>query len=117
MGEDSGKDHRYMVEDIVVTPFFKRHRKHMPATLKLHAEIRDEKDDIILETKIPGFTEEDVEVDVSHNSIDITLVLDSAEDGQEMKFHNSYVTPVPVDPATITIDHNKDVLTIKVKKK
>ncbi len=112
----SAKHHRYMVEDIAVTPFFKRHRKHMPVSLKLHAELREEKDYVVLEADVSGFTQEDLQVEASHNTINISMVLGNDEEGQ-MKFKNSYVTPVPVDPQTLELEHKKDTLIVRLKKK
>ncbi len=105
-----------MVEDITVTPFFKRHRGHMPATLKLHAEIDEEDDFIVLESCIQGYEEEDVEVSATVNSIDVTLILEKGDEG-DVKFHNSYVTPVPIDPDNIKVEHRDGVLTVKAPKK
>jgi len=113
---DESKDHRYMVEDITVTPFFGKHRKHMPASLKLHAEIREEEDYIVLETKVGGYTEEDVEVSATPNTIDVTLILEKKGTG-DIKFHNSYFTPAPIEPSKLLVEHKDRVLRVKAPKR
>jgi HSP20 family molecular chaperone IbpA len=112
----SGKEHRFMVEDLAVTPFFHRHRGHMPATLKLHAEVREEGDNIVLESRIKGYSQEDVIVSASINTIDVTLILERK--GEELvKFHNSYFTPKPIEPNKLKIEHKDDILRVIAKKK
>ncbi len=114
-GEPDKKEVRRMVEDIAVTPFFKRHSKHMPATIKLHAELRVEDDYIIFETSMPGFDEDEVKIEASVNSIDISLLMDKRKDGKEedVYFHNSFITPEPIDYKKVKIEHKGDVLSIK----
>jgi len=114
--EGTGKDHRVMVEDITVTPFFRRHAGHMPATIKLHAEIKEEKDDVVLETAITGYTKEDVHVSGTPNTIEVTLVLERKEDG-DVKFHNSYFTPKPINHEKITVEHGTGLLRVRAPKK
>jgi len=105
-----------MVEDITVTPFFKRHSGHMPATIKLHAEVRQEKDEVVLETVVCGYAKDDVQVSASPNTIDVTLVLERGEDG-EVKFHNSYFTPVPIDEKRLRIVHKDGKLRVTAPKR
>jgi HSP20 family molecular chaperone IbpA len=113
-GGESG--HRYMVEDIAVTPFFKRHGSHMAATIKLHAEVREEGDSIVLEAGIPGYSEEDVDVSATPNTIDVTLVLEKKESG-DVRFHSSYFTPVPIDDEHLRVEHEGGVLTVTASKR
>lgn len=107
---------RHMVEEITVTPFFKRHRKHMPATLKLKAQIRDDPEWVILETSIAGYKEEDVEVSATPNTIDIRLVLEKNEESC-LNFHNSYFTPSPIDPSRLSFEHKNEKLIVKARKR
>lgn len=111
-----GKDHRYMVEDIAVTPFFGKHRGHMAATIKLHAEVSEVGDDIVLKSGIKGYDEEDVEVSATPNTIDVTLVLGSKEGGG-VRYHSSYVTPVPIDHKGVRVEHKDGVLTVSAPKR
>ncbi|MBD3389316.1 MAG: hypothetical protein GF416_09470 [Candidatus Altiarchaeales archaeon] len=111
-----GKEHRYMVEDIVMTPFFNRHGSHKPATLKLHAEIREEGDWVVLETRVKGYSEEDVEVSATPNAISVDLILEKKEDG-DVKFHNSYFTPSPIDEETLVVEHKEGKVTVKAEKR
>jgi HSP20 family molecular chaperone IbpA len=110
-GDTASKEHRLMVEEITVTPFFKRHRSHMPATIKLHAEMKEEKDRITLTTDLRGYTEEDVEVSATLNTIHIDLILERKETGH-LKVHNSYATPWPIDSDKITKEHKGHTLKI-----
>ena len=115
-GDSGEREHRYMVEEIAVTPFFKRHKSHMPATIKLHAEVREEGKFVVLESKLTGYAEEDVKVSATENTIDVTLVLERGENG-EVNFHNSYFTPKPIDPSKIKVEHKGGVLKVKAPKK
>lgn len=110
-GDSSGGGHRYMVEDIVVTPFFRRHRGHMPATIKLHAEIKEEGDKVVLESKVAGYGEDDVEVSATENTIDVTLILERKDSG-DLKFHNSYFTPKPIEPKGLRVQHKGGFLRV-----
>ena len=112
-----GKDFRRMVEEIAVTPFFKRHRSHMPATLKLHAELREDKASVLLETVVEGFSDEDVIVEASDNTINISLRLEGGEGKEDFLFHNSYSTPVPVDPDGLKVVRKGGVLRVSVPKR
>ncbi|MFH1054652.1 MAG: Hsp20/alpha crystallin family protein [Candidatus Altiarchaeota archaeon] len=105
-----------MVEDIVVTPFFRRYRGHMPATIKLHAEVREEKRDVVLESRIAGYDEGDVSVSATPNTIDVTLVLEKNSTG-DIKFHNSYFTPCPIDADRIRVEHKNGLLRVVAPKK
>jgi len=98
------EDVKYMVEDITVTPFFKSHQAHMAATIKLHAQLKMVGEEVVLETDIPGYCEQDVQVEATANSIDVTLVVER-KDGEEIKFHNSYFTPQPIDEETLKVKH------------
>ena len=113
---DVSKDsHRVMVEDIVVTPFFKKHVRHKAATIKLHAEIREEKEYIILETDVRGYAKEDVEVEATPNSIDVSLRMEKNEDA-DIKFHSSYHTPSPIDASDLKIEHTDSKLIVTATK-
>lgn len=113
---DSGKGHRHMVEDIAVTPFFDRHGAHMAATIKLHAELSEEDDYVILEAGIPGYEEEDVHVSATPNTLDVTLVLERKEEG-DIRFHNSYFTPAPIQEEQLKVEHKDGMLKITAPKK
>jgi HSP20 family molecular chaperone IbpA len=115
VSEPVGRDVRRMVEDIVVTPFFKHHGSHMPATIKLHAELREEKGFIVFESSIPGFEEDEVKVDGSVNSINVSLLLDKREGDEEedVYFHSSFVTPKPINHERMIVEHKDGVLRIK----
>ncbi|MBU0761901.1 MAG: Hsp20/alpha crystallin family protein [Candidatus Altiarchaeota archaeon] len=108
--------HNVMVEDVAVTSFFKRHVKHMPATIKLHAELSEDKDYVFLESKVPGHREEDIHISATPNTIEVDLVLEKIAE-EEIKFHNSYFTPAPIDPKTLEIHHKDGVLKVKAKKR
>jgi len=111
------KEFRRMVEEITVTPFFKRHSSHMPASLKLHAEVREERGQVVLESRLDGFTEDDVEVDATPNTINVNLRVEAGSGvKEEMFFHNSYWTPFPVDPKGLKIEHRNGVLRVTVPK-
>jgi HSP20 family molecular chaperone IbpA len=110
------KEHRYMIEEITVTPFFKRHRGHMPATIKLSAEVIEAGSDVVLETDVTGYDKEDVEISATNNTIDITLVMERAQSG-DIKFHNSYFTPVPINPDRMKIEQKNGKLKVTVPKK
>ncbi|MFH0862483.1 MAG: Hsp20/alpha crystallin family protein [Candidatus Altiarchaeota archaeon] len=105
--QKASREHRYMVEEITVTPFFKRHRGHMPATIKLRAEIKEAGSDIVLEADVRGYEREDVEVSASPDSIHLDLILERADSGN-VRFHNSYATPAPIDPARLNVEHGTD---------
>ena len=100
-----------MVEDIVVTPFFRRHGGHMAATIKLHGEIREDKDNVILESRIAGYAEDEVKVEATPNAIDVTLILEKKAGG-DVKFHNSYFTPKPIWPQKIRVEHKDGLLRV-----
>jgi HSP20 family molecular chaperone IbpA len=104
-----------MVEDIIVTPFFRRHAAHMPATIKLHAEMREDKRDVILEAGLAGYSREDVEVSATPNTIEVTLVLERNDEG-DVRFHNSYFTPVPIRHEKITVEHGSGRLKVTAPK-
>ena len=111
----SQDSHRLMVEDIVVTPFFRKHARHKSATIKLHAEIREEKEHVILETDIRGYAGEDVEVEATPNSIDVSLRMEKNDDA-DIKFHSSYHTPAPIDASDLKIRHTDGKLIVTAKK-
>lgn len=116
---------RRMVEDITVTPFFGKHSSHMPATIKLHAEIVEEGKWVILRTEIPGYTEELVDVSASENTINITIHSEEAGENKSNEathegailLHSSYVTPVPVNPEKLKVSRKGEMLEVKVSKK
>ncbi len=110
------KGHRMMVEEIAVTPFFRRHGSHMPATLKLHAEMRREKDGVVLESRLEGYTEEDVLVSATPNTIDVTLILERSDEG-DARFHNSYVTPYPIREDKLKVEHEGGKLRVTAPKR
>jgi HSP20 family molecular chaperone IbpA len=110
------KSHRHMVEHIAATPFFKRHGSHMAATIKLSAEFKNLKDRIVLESDLCGYGKEDVSVSASPNSIDVTLVLDR-NDGAEVKFHSSYITPSPIDDKKVTVEFVDGKLKVSAPKR
>jgi HSP20 family molecular chaperone IbpA len=114
--EGGGKEHRFMVEDIAVTPFFRRHGSHMPATIKLHAEVREERNEVVLETGIAGYEKDDVQVSATPNTIEVTLVLERNKEG-DVKFHNSYFTPVPIQHEKIRVEHGAGILKVRAPKK
>jgi len=114
MAED--RSHRIMVEDIAVTPFFRRHGGHMPATLKLHAEMRQEKDSVVLESSLRGYADEDVLVSATPNTIDVTLILESKGEG-EVRFHNSYFTPAPIREDKLKVEHGSGRLRVTAPKR
>ncbi|MFH1404270.1 MAG: Hsp20/alpha crystallin family protein [Candidatus Altiarchaeota archaeon] len=109
------KDFRRMVEDITVTPFFDRHGSHMPATIKLHAELREDGDFIHFETRIPGFREDDVKVEVGVNTINVSLLMDKTGEGgeEDVYFHNSFTTPRPIDVDNVFYEHKDGILRIR----
>jgi len=115
---------RRMVEDIIVTPFFKRHGSHMPATIKLHAEIYEDKDFVVLKTSIPGVSEDLVDVSANVNSIDITLHSGKKSVRREgmlkheddIMLHSSYVTPSPINPEEVSVSCKDGVLEVKAPK-
>jgi HSP20 family molecular chaperone IbpA len=108
--------HNLMVEEVTVTSFFKKHKKHMPATIKLHAELKEEKDHIILESKVPGHNPEDIKVSATPNTINVDLILERIGE-EEIKFHNCYLTPAPIDPTEMEIIQKDSKVTVKVRKK
>jgi len=110
------REHRYMVEDIAVTPFFKRHGGHMPATIKLHGVIREDKNSVIFETKLTGYSEEDVKVTATTNTIDVDITLEKKAEG-DVKFHNSYFTPTPIWPEKIRVEQKKGTLKVTAPKR
>jgi len=114
--DSESKEHRHMVEEIVVTPFFKRHRGHMPATIKLKADISEVGQDVVLESSVKGYGKEDVKVSASANSIDVDLVLER-KDSAEVKFHNSYFTPKPIDPSKLKIELKDGLLRVTAPKR
>ena len=103
------KEHRHMVEEIAVTPFFKRHGGHMPATVKLRAEVTETSDEVTLKADIAGYGKEDVEVSATPNSFEVSLVLEKNPEG-DVKFHNSYYTPSPIYEGTIRVEHRDGCL-------
>jgi HSP20 family molecular chaperone IbpA len=113
---------RRMIEDIAVTPFFERHSSHMPATLKLHAEVEERDGWVVLKTEVPGFSEELVEVSANENSIHIRLHSGEAEKSSsshkthesDVLLHSSYVTPSLINPAKLKVSHRGDVLEVRV---
>ncbi|MCX6695727.1 MAG: Hsp20/alpha crystallin family protein [Candidatus Altiarchaeota archaeon] len=115
-GRGESKEFRRMVEDIIVSPFFKRHASHMPATLKLHAEVKEDKGHVFLEARVDGFSEDDVKVDATPNTINVGLRL--GEGGSDDVFmHNSYWTPSPVDPDGLKVVQRDGLLKVSVPKR
>ena len=107
------RNHRYMIEEIAVTPFFKRHRGHMPATIKLHAEIRQEGNLIILESRVHGYSEDQVRVSATPNAINVDLVLEKRDFG-EVRLHNSYFTPLPIVHSSLRVELKEGLLKVSV---
>jgi HSP20 family molecular chaperone IbpA len=107
-----GKDHRIMVEDITVTPFFSRHGGHKAMSLKLHAEVKLSDKEVILESELCGYDEDDVEVSATPNTFDVTLFLDG-EGGERIPFHSSYLTPEPIDEKKVSSEYKDGLLKIK----
>ncbi|MFH1297368.1 MAG: Hsp20/alpha crystallin family protein [Bacteroidota bacterium] len=116
---------RRMVEDITVTPFFSRHTGHMPATIKLHAHVTEDDDHVKLSTEVPGFSEDQVEVTATVNTINIVLHSgqisaekgDIAEYPEDVSLNSSYFMDTPIDPENIKITRKGDNLEITVPKK
>lgn len=118
-GGRKSRDFRRMVEEIVVTPFFKRHASHMPASLKLRAEVGEDRDSVFLETRLDGFAEDDVRVDATVNTINVRLRLEegASDGGEDVFFHSSYTTPSPVDPEGLKVVHKDGLLRVSVPKR
>lgn len=115
-------DSRKLVEDIIVTPFFKRHAKHKPISIKLHAEITEDDDFVTLETEIPGYNEDLLDVSASSSTIDVHLhsetegPRDVEKSADEISFYNSYTTPSKIDPDSLEVSHEGDKLIVRAKK-
>ena len=56
-----------------------------------------------------GYSDEDVKVSATENTIDVTLVLERRE-SEDVEFHNSYFTPKPINPDKIKVEHRKKTL-------
>ncbi|MFH0861353.1 MAG: hypothetical protein V1921_09145 [Candidatus Altiarchaeota archaeon] len=116
---------RRIVEDMVVTPFFSRHSGHMPATIKLHADIGEDSEWVFLKTRIPGYTEDRVEVEATANTINVVLhsghkgkgADGSKNHGDDVSLNSSYFISTPLDPNKLKVSHKGDLLEIRVKKK
>ena len=112
---------RRMIEDIAVTPFFEKHSSHMPATLKLHAEVVEKDGWVTLSTEVPGFSEDLVDVSANENSIHIRLHSGEADKTatsdrtheSDVLLHSSYVTPSPINPAKLKVSRKGHVLEVK----
>jgi HSP20 family molecular chaperone IbpA len=127
--EPSGKSKfsgvRRMVEDIVVTPFFQKHSSHMPATIKLHADVVEKGEWVILKTEIPDFDEDLIDVSANENSIHVRIHSGEKAEAKtaykthesDIMLHSAYVTPVPIDPSKLKVSHKGGILEVKVPKK
>jgi len=115
---------RRMVEDVLVTKFFNRHAGHKPMSLKLHAEVIEEEDSVILRSEIPGLDEENLKVGATINSIDVSIHTGKERipvDGEQLHsediaLHSSYVTPVPIDPNGLIVVYKDDILEVRAPK-
>ncbi|VVB54935.1 Hsp20/alpha crystallin family protein [uncultured archaeon] len=115
---------RHMLERTVATGFFSRHKSHLPATLKLKADITEKPDKIILTTSVAGYAEANVKVSASENTIDVALITDEPKEQKENKgheddptFHSAYTTPKPIDPKNLTIEIKGGILTVTAPKR
>lgn len=119
---------RRMVENVMVTPFFSRHRKHKPMILKLHADILEEDDYVVLRAMIDGLAGRENLVDVSatNGTIDVSLHSGKASTSvkdrelthsEDVSLHSSYLTPTRIDPKKLTVSHEGDELIVRVPKR
>lgn len=117
---------RRVVEDISVTPFFMRHSSHMPATIKLKADMMEGAGYLMLRAQVAGFSEEHVEVSATENSIHLRLHSGEKEktsSGAEafheddVALHSSYVTPVEIEPGGVEVSFDGDFIEVKAPKK
>lgn len=123
-GAESKKSVSLMVEDITVTPFFARHRAHKPAELKLHAELDEEEDYVVLKTDVAGFHDDLIEISAAHNTIHVKLstgkspkrIYGEARHEDAVAFSGAYYTPAPINPDKLTIMRKGDTLIVKAKK-
>lgn len=115
---------RLMVEDITVTPFFGRHKGHTPAEIKLHAEVEEEDDHVVLTTSVAGFHDDLIDVSATENTIQVTLhsgrspkeVSGEARHEDTVALNSSYLTPALIDPAGLTVLRKGDTLVVKAPK-
>jgi len=85
---------RRVLEEFTVTPFFKKHSGHMPASFSISAEIEETDDAVIFELKHPALAENDFQVDVDVNMIKVSFFFG---EGEGNVFKNTYHTPAPID--------------------
>ncbi len=113
-----------VVEGMTVTPFFEKHSAHMAATLKLESEFVDKGKYLVLTTRVPGFSEENIDVSASENSIHIKLrsgeelegLGGEADHDSDVVLNSTYVTPVPVNPDKVKVKRKGDYLEVTVVK-
>jgi len=121
---DSGKEVRLMVEESTVTPFFARHKAHKPAEIKLHAELEEEDDFVLLKTNVSGYEDDLIDVSASDDTIRIQLktgrspkkVEGEAAHEDNVALNSSYYTPAKIDPEDVTVLRKGDTLVVKARK-
>jgi len=115
---------RRMLEETVITPFFRHHSSHMPATLKLLGEVSDEGDYVVLKASVPGLDLDQIDVSATVNTFDLSLSFrrtDSHEDKEiahedDRTLTSSYVTPCPIDPDRLEVSFTDDSLEARAPK-
>jgi len=122
--EEIVKGGRHVVEQAIATQFFREHKDHMPAILQLRADILEEGEYIVLKAKIPGVSEDEVEVTATEHSIDVSIPSEEEESpitGEKehhpstLISHNSYLLTEPIDPESLEVSFEGDKLIVKAR--
>jgi HSP20 family protein len=89
-------------------------------------DVREEKDQYVLEAELPGLTDKDVEVKVEDNLLTISSKKDESREEKRngylirerrsSSFHRSFVLPNDVDKENITAQFKNGLLTLEMKK-
>lgn len=115
--DEKSESTRKLVEDINVTPFFKRHSGHMPISIRLHADIIEDNDCVRLKTQVTGYSTDMIDITATANTINIILhSKDSSPDSNDVLLNNSYFISTPIDPKKIKISHKGDMIEVVVPK-
>lgn len=106
------------VEEVMETPFTRRHSGHMARLFNVSAELTDAGESIVLNADFPEVSGEDLRVNATVNTIVVDISAGGElQDGGCGVFHSSFVTPEPIEPDSIEISFVDGRLMVTARKK
>ncbi len=93
---------------------------------RTYTDMVETESSVIFTAELPGIRKEDIEINITENSIDVKVESQKTEEKKEKreynymsrysKFHSSYKTPVPINTETVTAGYKNGILEVKAAK-